>query len=91
MGVALCDGRVVRARALAANVNLKLLYTRLTPQEALPWDFAARMARFMTKNIPGISVPQPLIDELEAATDPVECGIRIAARFIEQTRDVVLA
>jgi phytoene dehydrogenase-like protein len=46
VGVALYGGRVVRARALAANVNLKLLYTKLTPQEALPSDFAARMARF---------------------------------------------
>lgn len=48
---------------------------------------SARMARFMTKNIPGISVPHALIEELEAASDPTECGIRIAARFIEQTRD----
>jgi phytoene dehydrogenase-like protein len=46
VGVALYDGRVVRARALAANVNLKLLYTKLTPQEALPRDFAGRMGRF---------------------------------------------
>lgn len=48
---------------------------------------SAKMARFMTKNIPGISVPQPLIEELDRASDPVECGIHIAARFIEQTRD----
>lgn len=49
---------------------------------------SARMARFMTKNIPGISVPQPLIDELDRAEDPVATGIEIAARFITETRDI---
>ncbi len=46
VGVALTDGQVVRAKALAANVNLKLLYTRLLPEAALPSDFLERMRRF---------------------------------------------
>jgi len=46
VGVALKSGQVVKGGALAANVNLKLLYTQLTPDDALPRDFAARMARF---------------------------------------------
>jgi phytoene dehydrogenase-like protein len=45
-GVALEDGRVVRARAVVSNANLKLLYTRLVPEGALPADFLARMRRF---------------------------------------------
>jgi len=45
-GVALASGQVIKARALAANVNLKLLYTELTPQDALPRDFLQRMERF---------------------------------------------
>jgi len=45
-GVVLKDGTVVRGRALAANLNLKLLYTRLMPEQALPSDFLARMRNF---------------------------------------------
>lgn len=46
VGVALKDGTVVRGRALAANVNLKLLYTQLMPETALPSAFLARMRNF---------------------------------------------
>ncbi len=45
-GVSLADGRAIRARAVAANVNPKLLYTRLVPDGALPADFLARMRRW---------------------------------------------
>ncbi len=45
-GVVLKDGSVVKGRALAANVNLKLLYTRLMPEDALPSDFQRRMRNF---------------------------------------------
>jgi phytoene dehydrogenase-like protein len=45
-GVALKDGSVVKGRALAANLNLKLLYTRLMPEDALPADFLMRMRNF---------------------------------------------
>jgi len=46
VGVALADGQIVRAKALAANVNLKLLYTRLLPEAASPPDFLERMRKF---------------------------------------------
>jgi phytoene dehydrogenase-like protein len=46
VAVTLDDGRVVRGRALAANVNLKLLYGSMVPDGALPADFAHRMRRF---------------------------------------------
>ncbi|HVV43234.1 MAG TPA: NAD(P)/FAD-dependent oxidoreductase [Nitrobacter sp.] len=42
-GVVLDDGRTVRATYVAANVNPKLLYTRLVPPQALPADFLARI------------------------------------------------
>ena len=42
-GVALEDGRVVRGKAVAANVNPKLLYTGMIPQTALDPDFLRRM------------------------------------------------
>jgi phytoene dehydrogenase-like protein len=46
VGVVLQDGRVVRGRVLAANVNLKLLYTQLLPQSSLPAEFLKRMRGF---------------------------------------------
>jgi len=46
VGVALKDGQIVKGRALAANVNLKLLYTRLLPESSLPPEFLNRMQKF---------------------------------------------
>lgn len=46
VGVVLEDGRAVRAKAVVANVNLKLFYTRLVPPDALPEPFLARMRRW---------------------------------------------
>ena len=50
---------------------------------------SARMAKYMTENVPGIIVPQNLIDEL-AATPKEEMlakGIEIAGRMIASLRD----
>ncbi len=49
---------------------------------------SAKMAEYMNKNIPGISVPQPLIDELAAASkeQALGVGIDIAVRLIDQIR-----
>ena len=46
---------------------------------------SARMAEYMNEKIPGINVPEPLIEELRAAANPeaaMEVGIDIAARTI---------
>jgi phytoene dehydrogenase-like protein len=43
VGVVLEDGRSIRAKSVVANVNPKLLYTRLVPSEALPAAFLARI------------------------------------------------
>ncbi len=45
---------------------------------------SARIARYMNKNVPGIIVPQDIIDELATAEKGKELqkGIEIAARFI---------
>lgn len=45
-GVTLRDGRQIRGRALAANVNLKLLYGTMLPADVLPPAFAHRMRRW---------------------------------------------
>jgi phytoene dehydrogenase-like protein len=42
-GVILDDGTTIRAKYVAANVNPKLLYTRLVAAEALPSEFLARI------------------------------------------------
>lgn len=50
---------------------------------------SAKMAEYMNKNIPGISVPQAFIDELAAANDKdaaLRIGIDIAVRLIAQVR-----
>jgi len=49
----------------------------------------ARMAKFMNNNVPGIFVPQALIDELAAAPKgtALKKGIEIAGRMIRQIRE----
>lgn len=47
----------------------------------------AKMAEFMNANIPGVSVPQEMIDELRAAGDKAEdVGVDIAVRIIKAVR-----
>lgn len=46
-GVELENGQVVRARAVAANVNPKLLFGRLVPTDVLDTDFQRRMGSFV--------------------------------------------
>jgi 5,10-methylenetetrahydrofolate reductase len=50
---------------------------------------SAGMARYMNKNVPGIFVPDALIDELAQAEKGkgIEIGIRIAGRMIRQLRE----
>jgi methylenetetrahydrofolate reductase (NADPH) len=56
---------------------------------------SARMAQYMTNNVPGIFVPQHLIDELAAAAAAEDApkgagvakGIEIAGRMIKEIRD----
>ncbi len=57
----------------------------------------AGMAKFMNENVPGIAVPQDMIDRLSAAADegkakgvkglPMQLGIEMAAEFIAKIRD----
>jgi 5,10-methylenetetrahydrofolate reductase len=49
---------------------------------------SARMARYMNENVPGIFVPQPLIDEMAGVPKgkAIEKGIEIAGRMIRQLK-----
>jgi len=49
---------------------------------------SASMARFMNRNITGIYVPEELLDEMEKAEDKVEKSIEIAARLINEMKDM---
>jgi 5,10-methylenetetrahydrofolate reductase len=52
---------------------------------------SAKMAEYMNKNIPGIKVPDPLVEELRAAADKeqaIQIGIDIAARTIKAVRNM---
>ncbi len=50
---------------------------------------SAGMASFLNKNVPGIRVPQELIDELKAAgkEKALDTGLNIAARHIRQLKE----
>ncbi len=48
---------------------------------------SAGMARFMNKKIPGINVPDELIDRLKLCKDPVQEGIKIAGEFIVELKN----
>jgi len=47
---------------------------------------SAGMARYMTRHIPGLKVPDHIVAELEKASDPVAKGVEIAARLAAAAR-----
>lgn len=49
---------------------------------------SAKMAQFMNENVPGVSVPQDFIRQMEKTEDPVQTSIQIASGIIEQIRSV---
>ena len=47
---------------------------------------SARMCRFLNANIPGVRVPQTIIERLEKAADPTEEGVAIAGELVRFAR-----
>jgi len=47
---------------------------------------SAAMARYMNKNVAGVSVPDNLIQEMERATDKVETSVAISVRLIRDLK-----
>jgi methylenetetrahydrofolate reductase (NADPH) len=47
---------------------------------------SAGMARFMNKNVAGVSVPEELIDRMSKTEDKVQTGIEIAANLIKELK-----
>lgn len=82
VGVVLENGTAIRAKYVAANVNPKLLYTRLVAAEALPADFLARIRHW--KNGSGTFRMNVALDRLPSFTalpgegDHLSSGIILA-------------
>ena len=49
---------------------------------------SAGMARYMAKNVSGITIPQAIIDRMAKAAKGAEEGIRICVEQIEQVREI---
>ncbi len=49
---------------------------------------SAGMARFMNKNVAGVSVPEELIDKMAEAEDKTRAGIEIAATMLRELKDI---
>ena len=47
---------------------------------------SASMGRFLNKNMPGISVPEALIEEMGNASDRAKAGVGICARIIQELK-----
>jgi 5,10-methylenetetrahydrofolate reductase len=47
-----------------------------------------RMANFLNRNIPGVQVPQDLIQRLEGARDPLQEGVQIAREMVALAREL---
>jgi methylenetetrahydrofolate reductase (NADPH) len=49
---------------------------------------SAGMAKYMNKNVAGVSVPEELIDQMAQTEDKVKTGIEIAAKLIKELKDM---
>ncbi|NJM77827.1 MAG: methylenetetrahydrofolate reductase, partial [Acaryochloridaceae cyanobacterium RU_4_10] len=49
---------------------------------------SAKNARFINKNVPGVTIPDSIIDRLERAEDPLREGMAIAAEQVRLARDL---
>ncbi len=47
---------------------------------------SAKMANYLNTNVPGVHVPQSLVDELEGATDQLKKGVEIATRQLRELK-----
>jgi len=49
---------------------------------------SAKNAAFLNRYVPGVNIPQTIIDRLAAATDPLQEGIAIAAEQVKAAQDI---
>jgi len=68
-------GRLERFMAAAVELQVPVLAGVLLLK-------SARMARFLNDNIPGVRVPETLIERLDNASEPLEEGVQIAREIV---------
>ena len=49
---------------------------------------SAKNAKFINRNVPGVDIPQEIIDRLAAAEEPLQEGVKIAAEQVKLARDL---
>ncbi len=49
---------------------------------------SAKNASFINRNVPGVHIPQAIVDRLAAAADPLQEGVQIAAEQVQAARDL---
>lgn len=49
---------------------------------------SAKMAKFLNENVPGVNVPQEIIDRLEKSKDPIKTGIEIARELVNKLKPI---
>jgi methylenetetrahydrofolate reductase (NADPH) len=49
---------------------------------------SAKNAQFINRCVPGVNIPQHIIDRLEQAQDPLQEGVKIAAEQVQIARDL---
>lgn len=49
---------------------------------------SAKNARFINRNVPGVAIPDWIIERLEKAADPLQEGVAIAAEQVRMARDL---
>jgi methylenetetrahydrofolate reductase (NADPH) len=49
---------------------------------------SAKNARFLNRAVPGVQIPEHIIDRLERAADPLQEGIQIAAEQVQQAQQI---
>jgi methylenetetrahydrofolate reductase (NADPH) len=49
---------------------------------------SAKNAQFINRNVPGVDIPQHLIDRLAQSSDPLQEGVKIAAEQVKLAKDL---
>lgn len=49
---------------------------------------SAKNANFINRNVPGVNIPQTIVDRLATAADPLQEGVKIAAEQVQAARQV---
>jgi methylenetetrahydrofolate reductase (NADPH) len=49
---------------------------------------SAKNARFINRAVPGVQIPEHIIDRLEAASDPLAEGVTIAAEQVQMAKEI---